>query len=121
MSNLIDIQNQIEKLQKQAADIRSREFDSTVRDILAKMQAFGITLKDLQVAQRKGVKAKPARGGKAPAKTRAKRASSAKGAMVAPKYRGPNGETWTGRGLMPRWLSALVAQGRTKEEFAVNS
>ena len=119
MSNLIDIQNQIEKLQKQAADIRSREFDSTVRDILAKMQAFGITLKDLQVAQRKGTKAKPARAGKAPAKTRVKRASSGKGVTVAPKYRGPSGETWTGRGLMPRWLSALVAQGRTKDEFAV--
>ena len=42
-----------------------------------------------------------------------------KGRTVAPKYRGPNGETWTGRGLQPRWLSALVAEGRTPEEFAV--
>ena len=41
MGNLIDIQTQIEKLQKQAADIRSREFNSTVQDILAKMAAFG--------------------------------------------------------------------------------
>jgi DNA-binding protein H-NS len=42
-----------------------------------------------------------------------------KGRTVAPKYRGPNGETWTGRGLQPRWMSALVAEGRTPEEFAV--
>ena len=35
------------------------------------------------------------------------------------KYRGPNGEEWSGRGLTPRWLSALIAAGRTKEEFAV--
>ena len=35
------------------------------------------------------------------------------------KYRGPNGEEWSGRGLQPRWLSALIAVGRTKEEFAI--
>lgn len=125
MGNLIDIQHQIEKLQKQAADIRSKEFDATVQDIVAKMQAFGITLKDLQAAQRKGgkgskAKAKPA-AGKGRAAAKAKRASPAKGGTVAPKYRGPNGETWTGRGLMPRWLSALVSAGRTKEEFAVQA
>ena len=38
MTNLIDIQGQIEKLQKQAADIKSKEFSATVRDIQAKMQ-----------------------------------------------------------------------------------
>ena len=47
MSNLIDLQSQIEKLQKQAADLKSKEFASTVADIRAKMQAFGITVKDL--------------------------------------------------------------------------
>ena len=36
MTNLIDIQGQIEKLQKQAADIKSKEFSATVRDIQAK-------------------------------------------------------------------------------------
>jgi len=35
------------------------------------------------------------------------------------KYRGPNGEAWSGRGHTPRWLDALVAQGRTKEEFLI--
>ncbi len=25
------------------------------------------------------------------------------------KFRGPNGETWSGRGLAPRWLAALEA------------
>lgn len=120
MGNLIDIQNQIEKLQRQAADIRSREFDATVQDILAKMQAFGITLKDLQGAQRKGSKARPVRAKARPA-AKTKRSSPAKGGTVAPKYRGPNGETWTGRGVTPRWMAALIAQGRTKEEFAIGA
>jgi DNA-binding protein H-NS len=122
MGNLIDIQSQIQKLQKQAADIRTREFDATVQDILAKMEAFGITLKDLQAAQRKGgkPKAKSARAKGRPA-AKSKRASSVKGRTVAPKYRGPNGETWTGRGVTPRWMAALIAQGRTKEEFSIGS
>lgn len=120
MGNLIDIQQQIEKLQKQAADIRSREFAATVQDILAKMQAFGITVKDLSSGKRKAVKAKPGQRPKAAVSAVVKtKRSPAKGVVVTPKFRGPNGETWTGRGLMPRWLSALVSQGRNKEEFAI--
>ena len=120
MSNLIDLQSQIEKLQKQADEIKSREFDKTVQEILAKMQAFGITVKDLGTSKRKGGKGKT----KAPAKTPAasKRASAGiKKPPVAAKFRGPNGETWSGRGLMPRWLSALVSQGQSKENFAITA
>jgi DNA-binding protein H-NS len=29
------------------------------------------------------------------------------------------GESWTGRGLTPRWLVAAIAAGATKEDFAV--
>jgi DNA-binding protein H-NS len=127
MSNLVDIQSQIDKLQKQANEIRVREFDRTVQDILAKMSAFGITSKDLQPRKgggkllRKGASAKLAGGSaKAGAKRSGRRGpSKSAGSVVAPKFRGPNGETWSGRGLMPRWLSALVASGKTKEQFAV--
>jgi DNA-binding protein H-NS len=33
------------------------------------------------------------------------------------RYRGPNGETWSGRGRMPKWLQTLEAEGRSREEF----
>ena len=120
MSNLIDIQSQIEKLQKQANDIKAKEFHSTVQEILAKMQAFGITVKDLQAT-------KPGKAGRGKAKVattkvpKAPRAAKKPTTPVAAKFRGPNGETWSGRGLMPKWLSALVAQGQTKESFAINA
>jgi DNA-binding protein H-NS len=42
-----------------------------------------------------------------------------KGRKVAPKYRGPEGETWAGRGARPRWLTALLKRGRKIEEFAI--
>lgn len=117
MSNLLDIQSQIEKLQKQASEIRAKEFDATVQEILAKMQAFGITVKDLQST-------KPGKGRKAAAKGRTPKvakASKRAGVAVAAKYRGPNGETWSGRGLMPKWMASLVAQGQSKESFAINA
>ncbi len=41
------------------------------------------------------------------------------GARRAAKYRGPNGEEWSGRGRMPNWLTALEAEGRGREEFLI--
>lgn len=115
MSNLVEIQSQIEKLQKQATEIKSREFDKTVRDILVMMEAFGITVKDLSSGKSRGAKVKVK-------KPRAVGAAKKKTTSAVPaKYRGPAGESWSGRGLTPRWLAALVAQGKAKEEFAVKS
>ena len=42
-----------------------------------------------------------------------------KGKKAKPKYRGPNGETWAGRGLAPTWLSALEAKGKKREQFLI--
>jgi DNA-binding protein H-NS len=41
------------------------------------------------------------------------------GEPVPVKFRGPNGETWTGRGRMPKWLQAMEAEGRNRKDFAV--
>jgi DNA-binding protein H-NS len=48
------------------------------------------------------------------------RRSAMKGRKVPPKYRGPGGETWAGRGARPRWLAALLKQGRKIEDFAID-
>jgi DNA-binding protein H-NS len=104
MSSLIDIQKQIAELEAQAAAIKSREFSEKVAMIKETMVTYGITLEDLEG---KTAKAPRQVGSKSPNPAPA-------------KYTGPNGETWSGRGLMPKWLSALVAGGRAKEEFLIN-
>jgi DNA-binding protein H-NS len=40
---------------------------------------------------------------------------------VAPKYRNPDNpsETWAGRGLKPRWLTAAMKGGKTLDDFAI--
>jgi len=124
MTNLADIQSQIDKLQKQADDIKTRDFDKTVADILVKMKAFGITIKDLTPGTRGGINNKVSVRPKPSAKVSSKRASTASPRPTGPvlaKFKGPNGESWSGRGLTPRWLAALVAQGKSKEDFAVQS
>lgn len=40
---------------------------------------------------------------------------------IEAKYRGPNGETWAGRGMRPRWLAALIEEGHKIEEFMLPS
>jgi DNA-binding protein H-NS len=47
---------------------------------------------------------------------------AAKGA-VAPKYRNPENEseTWAGRGLRPRWITAAIKSGKKLEDFAIST
>ena len=51
---------------------------------------------------------------------RSGRGSALKGKKVAPKYRGPDGETWAGRGATPRWLKAAIKEGKKLESFLID-
>ena len=111
---LIDIQKQIEALQKQAADIKNNELQGTIKDILEKMNAFGITLKHL-IDEKPSLAATLGAG-------RPKSSKQVKSKNpVPPKFRGPNGEVWSGRGLTPMWLSTLIEQGNDREKFRVQA
>jgi DNA-binding protein H-NS len=43
------------------------------------------------------------------------------GATARVKYRGPDGETWSGRGRAPVWLKILEAGGHNREEYLVQA
>lgn len=104
MSNLVDIQKQIAELQAKAAEIKSAEFAEKVLMIRETMTTYGITVEDIQ--------------GKA---VKVPRVAGSKSSNPAPvKYRGPNGEAWTGRGLAPKWMMALIDEGHTKDEYLIN-
>jgi DNA-binding protein H-NS len=40
---------------------------------------------------------------------------------IVPKYRGPDGETWTGRGMKPRWLTSAINEGKQPDDFLIAS
>jgi DNA-binding protein H-NS len=48
------------------------------------------------------------------------RASALKGRKVPPKYRGPAGQTWAGRGARPRWLVAAIKGGKKLDDFLID-
>ena len=91
-----DLSAQIEKLTKQAEQVRAKEQETVIAQIHQVMGEYGITAADL------GLKGAP---GRAPRKTVA----------VAPKFRDPEtGATWTGRGRAPAWIA-----GKDRAKYAV--
>ena len=45
------------------------------------------------------------------------------GGVLAPKYRNPDNpaETWAGRGLKPRWMTAAIRRGGRLEDFLISA
>jgi DNA-binding protein H-NS len=58
-------------------------------------------------------------GDEAPRRGRRGRRKSLKGRKVPPKYRGPNGETWAGRGARPGWMVEQLKAGKKIEDFLI--
>ena len=99
MATYTELQREIARLMQQAEAARKAEVAAVIAEIKAKMAEYGITAADLGSSGR---------------------SSRAKGTTVAAKYRNrATGETWTGRGKMPRWLQAEVNAGRRKEDFLI--
>ncbi len=46
-----------------------------------------------------------------------RRQRSDKGVKLKPKYVGPNGEIYTGRGPTPKWLKALERKGEKRDKY----
>lgn len=102
-----------------AADLKNMDVDALLTLRADVERALGERARELE--------GQLARVGGAPGKKRgrpaggAMRSSTLKGTKVPPKYRGPGGETWAGRGAKPRWLTALLSDGHSLEEFSVGS
>lgn len=107
-----DVVNQIEQLKTEAARLRAAEVKGVISRIKEAIATYGLTREDLglgSTARAKAPKVKATRG----------RTARRAGAKIAPKYRDSAGNTWTGRGLKPRWLTAAIASGKKLEDFRI--
>lgn len=112
-----ELQALIAKANQRRKTLAKRKPVAAVRNKLVSLaQAEGYSVDELfgtarMVREKAGVAAK-----KAPAKK-----SAQKGVKVEPKYRNPanTAETWAGRGMPPKWLSAELAKGRKLEDFLI--
>ncbi len=107
------LQKRIESLQKEAEALRKKEVAGVISRIKEAITAYGLTAADLGLAAPRAPKAAPAK------KPGRKAAAPRSAGKVAVKYRDGDGNTWTGRGLQPRWLKAALAAGRKLDDFRV--
>ncbi len=109
MASLSELLAQRAELEKQIVQTQREERESALNQIRELMGQYGLSAADL--SGRSAPKA--ARGASAGA-------NKGTGAKVAAKYRdAQTGESWSGRGLQPRWLKAAVASGKKLGDFAL--
>jgi DNA-binding protein H-NS len=107
----------ISKAKQRKQTLAKRSSQAEVSKALeATARKHGWTLTELFGASR-GTGAPKAAKPAAPSKARK---SATKGTKVAAKYRHPEtGQTWSGRGILPKWMTEEIAKGRKREDFAI--
>lgn len=99
MTSVSELLAQKAAIEQQIAEAQRAERAGAVAKVRALMVEHGLTLADLSTKS-----AAPKRAG----------------AKVAPKYRdAATGDTWSGRGLQPKWLKQALASGKTISDFAI--
>jgi DNA-binding protein H-NS len=99
MTTLQELLSRKEALERAMAQARQRERAAAIAQARDWIALYGLTMADLSLE----LGAKKGNGAKLPA-----------------KYRNQaTGETWSGRGLQPRWLKAALAAGRKLDDFRI--
>jgi DNA-binding protein H-NS len=112
---LAQLNEQIQKLQREAETLRAKEVDGVIVRMKEAIAHYGLTPEDLGFTKR-AVKAPVLRGKVA---TKKLRRGGVKKATASIKYRDDAGNTWVGRGKRPEWFKAALAAGKTPEDLAV--
>jgi DNA-binding protein H-NS len=100
MASLQELLEQKEALDREIETTKQQERAQAIEKVRSLMSQYGLTVADLA------------------ARTPAKKGTTGK--KVAAKYRNTKtGETWSGRGLQPKWLKAQLAAGKKLSDFAV--
>jgi DNA-binding protein H-NS len=101
VASLQELIAQKEALELEIERTKNKDRGDAIAKVRALMDEYGLTSADLA----------PKRGPKPRA---------GKGSKVAAKYRNAaTGDTWSGRGLQPKWLKAALGAGRKITDFTV--
>lgn len=99
MAKLQELLARKEALEREIEQTKKQERTEAIAKVRSLMSEYGLSIADLSAKA-------------------ASKGSTKTGAKVAPKYRDPaTGQTWSGRGLQPKWLKAALAGGRKIEDF----
>jgi DNA-binding protein H-NS len=103
MSNLQTLLEQRAVLDKQIENTRKNERTEAITKIKNLMSEYDLSLQDIT-----------GKGGS--------KLSSKAGSKVPAKFAHPQtGETWSGRGLQPKWLKSAISSGKKLQDFSLTS
>jgi len=109
----LKIEKEISRLQKQAQALRAKQRAPIIASIIRSMREYDIAPEEIATAFNK----KSARAAR-PVKTAVAQPPAAR--KVAPKYMDPaTGNSWTGRGKTPRWITQAESEGRNRDDFLI--
>lgn len=101
MATLQELIAQKEALELEIERTRNHDRSEAVAKVRALMEEYGLTVSDLSTRT-------------------APKARVTQGKKVAAKFRNSaTGDSWSGRGLQPKWLKAALASGSKLADFAV--
>lgn len=102
MATLKELIAQREALEKEIEQAQKHDRTEAIDKIRTLMADYGLSAADVG----RGVKTV--------------KSTAVKGSKVAAKYRNDaTGDTWSGRGLQPKWLKAALASGKKIGDFAI--
>lgn len=101
MASLQELLAKKEALEREIEQTKKQERSEAVAKVRSLMSEYGLSVSDL--SSKGAAKSGPGAGGKVPAKFR----------------NTATGETWSGRGLQPKWLKAALAAGKSLNDFTV--
>lgn len=105
MATYLELKEKAEKLLQEAEELRLKEIEQVIADIKEKIRTYGLSAQDLGLAGSTGPR---------------RRKAAAERSSAPAKYRGPNGETWSGgRGRKPQWVVDALKKGEDLEAFRV--
>jgi len=109
----VQIQKQIETLQREADKLKRKEVDEVIAKIKEAIRVYSLTAADLELdgrAARRGTTVR--KRGRPAAKVKSRGPATV-------KYRDESGNTWGGRGPRPQWLRDALGAGKNLQDFAV--
>lgn len=97
----------IAQLRKQAEELRNHERAGIIDQVRQQIAEYGLTAAELKLSGRTPQGASPSQ--------------KTKKVPAAAKYRGPEGQTWSGgRGRKPGWVTEALASGKSLSDFEIS-
>ena len=117
-AQLAALKKQREALAKKEQALLAKSHEKVLTKIVQMAKDSGLTASDVIDAFKSD---KPAKAKLIKASNSGKKSSLA-GAKIAPKYRNPanQAETWTGRGVSPKWIAELKVAGALESALIKN-